>query len=322
MPKLSIIVPVYNVEKYISQCLDSIINQTFKDFEVIMINDGTKDDSVSICEEYLEKDSRFSLYHQKNQGLWSARNTGLLHAKGEWVEFIDSDDYLLVNTALEEIFNHNLEDIDVVRFGCVERINDVPKGNDSFTKKEFFSNAKDKYFLLDTAWSGVFRRQMLVSNNIKFRHLKLGEDTMFHYDVIFAMQKILYIPKAYIFYRNNDESIMNTKFHEHFWETATSFLVTMKQIADKNDYKDPSYEDKILETYYSGLLNEYKSDAKRIDKIENFKKQFNIEKILNPIKMAKLSVKNPRWILAKLNLYSLFFQSHILADRIKRIVKR
>ena len=99
-PKISIIVPVYNAEKYLRQCMDSILNQSFQDFELLLIDDGSKDDSGIICDEYAKKDKRISVWHQENQGVSVARNVGLEHAQGEWIYFPDSDD-IVVENALE-----------------------------------------------------------------------------------------------------------------------------------------------------------------------------------------------------------------------------
>ena len=94
MPKISVIVPVYNVEKYLHRCVDSILAQTFTDFELLLINDGSKDSSGVICDEYAAKDSRVLVFHKENGGVSSARNMGLDNAKGEWISFVDSDDWV------------------------------------------------------------------------------------------------------------------------------------------------------------------------------------------------------------------------------------
>ena len=93
-PKLSIIVPVYNVEQYLDKCIKSILNQTFKDFELILVDDGSIDNSGEICDEYAKKDSRVKVIHKKNGGLAAARNTGLIIARGDYVGFVDSDDWI------------------------------------------------------------------------------------------------------------------------------------------------------------------------------------------------------------------------------------
>lgn len=92
-PKISVIVPVYNTEKYLHRCIDSILAQTFTDFELLLIDDGSKDNSGTICDEYAAKDSRVRVFHKENGGVSSARNLGLDNAKGEWISFVDSDDY-------------------------------------------------------------------------------------------------------------------------------------------------------------------------------------------------------------------------------------
>ena len=93
-PKISIIVPVYNAEQYLRRCIDSILNQSFTDFELILIDDGSKDKSSDICDEYAAKDSRIKVYHKENGGVSSARNLGLDNANGEWIAFVDSDDFI------------------------------------------------------------------------------------------------------------------------------------------------------------------------------------------------------------------------------------
>ena len=108
MPQISIIVPVYNVEPYLHKCIDSILAQTFTDFECILIDDGSPDNCPAICDEYATKDNRIILLHQKNAGVSAARNAGLNIAKGEWIGFVDSDDWIEKN-ALELLYNKQRE---------------------------------------------------------------------------------------------------------------------------------------------------------------------------------------------------------------------
>ena len=97
IPKISVIIPVYNTEKFLHRCIDSILTQTYTDFELLLIDDGSKDSSGSICDEYAEKDSRVRVFHKENGGVSSARNLGLDNAWGEWITFVDSDDYIEEN---------------------------------------------------------------------------------------------------------------------------------------------------------------------------------------------------------------------------------
>lgn len=104
-PIISVIVPVYNVEEYLSRCIDSILAQTFTDFELLLINDGSTDNSGRICDEYIKNDSRIKVFHTKNFGVSSARNKGIENAIGKYISFVDSDDEVF-NTYLETLYNH------------------------------------------------------------------------------------------------------------------------------------------------------------------------------------------------------------------------
>ena len=117
-PKISLIIPVYNVQEYIEKALQSVVNQTFKDFEVIIVNDGSKDQSVEIVKKFIRKYDNFRLINQENQGLSGARNTGLKEAKGEYIAFIDSDDFI-ENNFLEELYNLAVDnDADISYCNC------------------------------------------------------------------------------------------------------------------------------------------------------------------------------------------------------------
>ena len=119
-PKISVIVPVYNVEKYLAECLDSIINQTLKDIEIICLNDGSTDNSLAILKEYASKDSRIILIDKQNDGLGYTRKIGLDNATGKYILFCDSDDYYAELTAFEELYNYiEKVKVDVVIFECI-----------------------------------------------------------------------------------------------------------------------------------------------------------------------------------------------------------
>ena len=129
MPKVSVIVPVYKVEQYIRECLDSIKNQTFTDWECLLIDDGSPDESGKICDEYAAKDCRFKVLHKPNSGVSSARNLGLDKACGEWVMFVDSDDAIAENT-LEICYEKaSTASLDTLQFSFARNKNDIGKNN-------------------------------------------------------------------------------------------------------------------------------------------------------------------------------------------------
>lgn len=174
-PQFSIIVPVYGTEKYITKCLDSIRNQSFDDFEVIIVNDGSPDNSQQIIDNFVKKDSRFKSFHKKNGGLSDARNFGVTKASGEYIVFVDSDDYISQDL-LARI--HEVQDgVDVVRFfhqdvseeGRVLGASDVCKGEISLPDRFQFE-------LVEAAWLYAYCRTFWIENNFQYAVGRLHED--------------------------------------------------------------------------------------------------------------------------------------------------
>lgn len=209
MLKLSIIIPVYNAEKTIERCINSILNQEFKDFEIILINDGSTDRSGEICSTYVNKDSRIKLYSQSNGGVSSARNVGLREAKGEFITFIDADDYI------EEECYKKLEDklkgTDLIFYHYIyenEKNGDRTKIYNKNLKnlrdntknfKMLYTSGKgehrDGVFIDESIsifiWRIWFRREFLLKNNIKFNEkLRLSEDRIFLQQILLKEPKI------------------------------------------------------------------------------------------------------------------------------------
>lgn len=174
MPRFSIIIPVYNVEKYIKKCLDSVFSQTFKDFEVIVVNDGTKDKSMDIVNDYNVK-----IINQVNQGLSEARNNGVKHAKGDYILFIDSDDYINENL-LSELNKSIINDPDIIRFQVCDVIDDkeIEYKEDDFEEKDGIEAFKiiSKYHYVEPAWLYAIKRKYYVENKFKFKKGAYHED--------------------------------------------------------------------------------------------------------------------------------------------------
>ena len=191
-PKVSVVIPIYNVENYLSRCLESVIHQTLLDIEIIGVNDGTKDNSVAILRKYMELDHRIQLVEKENGGLASARNAGLAVATGDMVIFLDSDDYLAKNACervYEEHLNHNA---DIIVFGSTP-FPEIPEPDPWFV---WNLSCRDVYypkFVPDAlfkepsgnpfAWDRAFSREFLIK-----RHLKFPEDVLFGEDLVFIFQ--------------------------------------------------------------------------------------------------------------------------------------
>ena len=175
MPKFSIVIPVYNVEDYIERCLESIKKQTFKDYEVIVVNDGTKDNSMEIVNKY-----PFKIINQENQGLSAARNNGAKKAKGEYILFLDSDDYLEKNT-LKEVNKVIEKDTDLVRFQIKEVYDDgkVIEYNEQAFKnlngEEAFSHIVNYHFI-ENAWCYAINRKYYEKEKFSFAKGTIHED--------------------------------------------------------------------------------------------------------------------------------------------------
>lgn len=187
---LSIIVPVYNTERYLHRCIDSILNQSFVDFELLLIDDGSKDGSGSICDYYASKDSRVIVYHIKNGGVSFARNIGLDNARGEWLYFVDSDDELLPG-GLQVLVDGISEDVDLVGGGYRQygTKGDVLQAIDdqivlTFTKDDslllLFSSHPFYYSYMGYVWIWLFRSRIVREKRIRFNSgIKIKEDTLF-----------------------------------------------------------------------------------------------------------------------------------------------
>lgn len=235
-PTFSIIVPVYNVEKYLNRCIDSILSQAFKDFEVLLIDDGSKDKSGVICDEYAKKDNRVRVFHKGNGGVSSARNVGLDEAEGEWVCFVDSDDYLLP-TALLNIQNA-LNKVDAVLYLFDYQQNDtlcrLPFGEE--ISKEEFIKAVLTYKLQTSPWAKIYRRSLL--NGIQFnKDLVIGEDLLFNFEYIMQLSNNVHIchSNSIIYsYTYRESSVMQSKRIKEKYKSLNKIAIPIikTQISD------------------------------------------------------------------------------------------
>ena len=216
MHKISVIIPVYNVEKYLSACMESIIHQTYKNLEIILVNDGSTDSCPQICEEYAAKDNRIKVIHKKNGGLSDARNSGLEIATGEFISFVDSDDLLSLDFC-QRLLDALIEsDADIVECDFVkfeeetEEINEVEE-----TDFELFNTLTAlelliKDYIQPMVWNKLYRRQVL--ENIKFPIGKIHEDVFWTYRVLGNAKRIVKIKKKMYWYRQQAKSIMGMKY--------------------------------------------------------------------------------------------------------------
>ncbi len=242
---ISVIIPVYNVEKYIYQCLDSVVGQTYSNLEIILVDDGSTDNSGCICDEYAKKDNRIKVIHKENGGLSSARNVALDIATGEYIAFVDSDDYLSLNTyekCLEKLLEtsadvcmfshfttngteHTAHKLGLEReFYCKEEIRDIilPK---------FFGKIKIDEALEGFVWRQVFRRNII--GNLRFRSEReyFAEDVVFDLELYSKGVSLCVINEPLYFYRYVEASLSN-KYRENLFDKLQNLLSFMTETAE------------------------------------------------------------------------------------------
>lgn len=219
MPLLSIIIPVYNVEKYIERCINSILSQSFTDFELIIVNDGSTDNSGLICDEFKKNDKRISVIHQQNRGLSIARNEGIRISCGKYLSFVDSDDFLSTN-AYEEIINamENYDlDILVGNAYCYMDENNIKPllrkrnfNNIIYTGEEFLCKSLENESMLMPVWQFILKRDLLTENNISFEKGIYHEDELWTPKVFLCAKRVKYTEKYFYMYCQRQGSIVKS----------------------------------------------------------------------------------------------------------------
>lgn len=210
MSKVSIIVPVYNVEKYLRKCIDSLVNQTLNDIEIICINDGSTDKSLKILKEYKNRDSRIILLNQENSGQSVARNRGIEIAKGEYLGFVDPDDWIDLDY-YEKLYNAASTNDTDIAVGGIIRVTGIKKKKFlNFEKETLTDNTKLKFELCDVPeksyiWNKIYKTQKLKEINLKFEEGRIFEDCIFTPQALFFLGKMVTVPNTYYYYlrRNN-----------------------------------------------------------------------------------------------------------------------
>lgn len=291
--KFSIIIPIYNSDKYLKECLESIMNQNYDKYEVILINDGSKDNSKKICEKYCELNNRFKLINQENNGVSSARNNGIKEAKGDLILFIDSDDILEEN-ALSFILD-DFKQNDMLCFGysilfkdhknsvlCDQIIKDKKE-----IEKRILLNDKIGGYL----WNKCFKASIIKDNNILFdENLHYCEDLIFVMNYLKYCNNLMYINKILYMYRMRKSSVSYNFFNKKNVSLLNSYKILIDNVNDKKI---------VSKLKYNYLLNYYK--------LKKFiSKDFWIDKDI--IKNEKNILKNAN--LSKKELFIFYLVKH------------
>ena len=285
MPKISVIVPVYKVEKFLPKCLESLINQTLKDIEIICINDGSPDNSLKILEEYAKKDSRIKIINQKNAGPSVARNNGMSAASGEYIGFVDSDDWIDLDFYEKLYAAAKKYDADIAAAGIIK--SKRFKGNINYLNFETIECTEDtykKYILCNIPdkcyiWNKIYRTSEMKKQNLQFVPDIYYEDMPFSCEALLYLKKLVVVPGTFYYYnRLNSNSIVKTTSKSKKKKSDSDYAdKKVFEIFDKNNIN--------IEHHYD--LKKYKLFGITLLKIKYFKtrrecKLFNIIKFNLP----------------------------------------
>ncbi len=286
MPRLSIIVPIYNVEKYLSRCIESILNQTFKDFELILVNDGSTDNCKEICEKYKRMDSRIIVANKKNGGLSSARNLGIDISKGDYIGFVDSDDFIDVHMYEILLNTINAYDSDIVICDYY-KVNEYDikkyekmKSNNKDIKVENINNidAIERIITRDikivVAWNKIYKRSLF--DNLRYKEGVICEDEFLAHRIFYKCNKVSIINQKLYYYIQRKGSIINSPFSSKDFDK----IYAIKDRVDfLNEKKITNLIDKAEKSFMDYFVWNYFTECQRLENIEyelkRLKKEFN-----------------------------------------------
>ncbi len=269
MTKVSIIVPVYNVEKYLKRCLDSLVNQTLSDIEIICVNDGSTDGSAQILEEFAQKYSRIKVTTQINSGVSEARNVGVKQATGEFIGYVDPDDFIEPDF-YEKLYNSAKDNnCDIACASVIRENNKKKKVLIKYDKQIIAKDVKEKFELAHIPehcyiWNKIYNREKLISSGITFRREMVYEDMIYTPDVVAELDDFITVPDVWYHYWKNPNSIIKTESDKNRADKicAKKYLLEVCQKNNVNvDFKE-SLEKKIIYKLFGlNILKVYKYRA-------------------------------------------------------------
>lgn len=335
---VSIIVPVYNSQKYIKKCIESILNQDKQEFELILINDGSTDNSYEICKRYSEYDNRILVIDKHNTGSADTRNLGIDLAKGEYICFIDSDDWIETNMisetyklAIENNSDMIISGMNIDRVNCLGEINSQIN-NYKFSIWNNVEQIKNNVInlfptaIINSSCNKLYRTEILQSKNIRFPKTNVGEDTLFNIDVLANINRMIVTDKSYYHYmRYEDEITLTNRTIKGSFKGYINIHNRMNQLFINWGNFDNEIESKINETmfcqYFATILKILSTDNKYSYKIKKrmLDEGLKEEIITNTFKYNKpYSIKER--IFRRLIINRLYFLS-IISLKIKKILK-
>ncbi len=316
---ISIIIPVYNVERYLEKCLNSVLEQTYQNIEIILVNDGSTDNSLKICEGYSEKDKRVHIVQQRNAGLSAARNVGIKNAKGKYFMFIDSDDWIDKNM-VKSLYN-SLKKFNV-KLACCGKV--VYESENTFYKRGLLEDqildikdiirlsAFDKDVGI-AAWGKMYDREIF--NNLKFPEGEIHEDVAIMYRIFDKCQRVFVLGNSYYYYyRFNGTGISKSEYSNKFDIVLKHDLENEKFIIDK--YAD--LKDIMMAITANSCINTQLKILKTTNGYIKFKNQYDIyksvlkERLKCYLKQKDISLKRGIWLIIILCTNSITYKLYKL----------
>lgn len=301
--KVSIIVPVYNVEKYLERCLNSLINQTLKDIEIIIVNDGTLDNSLDICNKFALKDKRIKIYSKENEGLGLTRNYGIQFATGKYIAFVDSDDFVDISF-YEKLYNSAEENKCDVCFGeYILNMPDNSKKNIKSGKLDFglttikarelllcMLNVQDlKYHKIGmSVWRAIYQRDLIKKNNICFLSEReyISEDICFNFEVLERAKKVSIVQGVYYYYCYNSVSLSHS-YRKDRLDKTKKLINKLKELSNyfnESDIIEKGLNDLFISYIHGILYQEVKNKNPLMLKYKNIKNILDDKDVISCLK--------------------------------------
>ena len=295
MKTVSVIIPVYNVEKYLPKCLDSVTGQTYEQLEIICVNDGSPDNSAAVLENYAKKDGRIKVVYQKNQGLSDARNTGIQSATGEYTVFLDSDDWLDTGAIAHAVTFAEDNNCDVVMWGYTREFGDKAVEKRIFDGDRIFGQEETRNLhrrlaglagdeltnpentdALVTAWGKLYRTDIIKENAISFVDTKIigTEDLLFNMYYFGFANSSAFIDKPYNHYRKDNETSLTRSYKSELFGQWSELYSRIRAYIDENDLGEDfasALDNRICLSMIGLGLNELCNKASHTERIKNIK---------------------------------------------------
>ncbi len=268
-PLVSIVIPVYNVEKYLRQCMDSVVHQTYNNLEIICVNDGSPDKSIDILREYEQKDSRIKVIDIENQGLSGARNVGTAHCTGEFLLYLDSDDWMDIETVESSLRAAHESKVDLVLWNYMKEFDGYSQPVIVFHEKSVYEGCNFRRLYqrlvglvgeqlrhpeqcdsISTAWGKLYRMSVIREHNIKFVDTKIigTEDLLFNAEVFKYCNSAVALPNQFNHYRKSNAVSLTKKFKPEFFEQSCELQRQLRTVCDDVDYLSQSLSNRTALT--------------------------------------------------------------------------